>query len=123
MVRLREHIGTLSWAAATRLLFVGYGFVMLLQIAVVPPHEYGLFALLVTVQTWIFILSDSSALLGLIQFGAKPEEQPRVNFLVGLLHTGIAMGLAACFWLLRSPLAQLFREPQLVQVATVLLPF
>ncbi|MEN3027418.1 MAG: oligosaccharide flippase family protein [Chlorobiota bacterium] len=123
MVRLREHIGTITWAVATRLLFVGYGFVMLLQIAVVPPHEYGLFALLVTVQTWIFILSDSSALLGLVQFGAEPEEQPRVNLLIGLLHAGVAMGLATCFWALRFPLAQLFREPQLVQVATLLVPF
>ncbi len=123
MVRLREHIGTLSWAVASRLLFVGYGFVVLIQIAVVPPHEYGLFALLVNVQTWIFILSDSSALLGLIQFGAKPEERPRVNLLVSLLHGGISMGLAGLFWALRHPLAQLFREPQLLQVAHLLVPF
>lgn len=123
MVRLQQHIGTLSWAVAGRLLFVGYGFVMLLQIAVVPPHEYGLFALLVNVQTWIFILSDSSALLGLVQFGARLEEQPRVNLLVGILHATVVLGLAGLFWLLRYPLAELFREPQLVRVATVLVPF
>ncbi len=123
MVRLREHIGTISWAVASRLLFIGYGFVMLVQIAVVPPHEYGLYALLVNVQTWIFILSDSSALLGLIQFGTKAEEQRRVNTLVGLLHTGVAMGLAGLFWIVRYPLAHLFQEPGLLQVADLLLPF
>lgn len=123
MVRLREHIGTLSWAVASRLLFVGYGFVVLIQIAVVPPHEYGLFALLVNVQTWIFILSDSSALLGLIQFGAKPEERPRVNLLVAFLHVSIAMGLAGLFGAFRYPLAQLFQEPQLLRVAQLLVPF
>lgn len=123
MVRLRQHIGTLSWAVAGRLLFVGYGFVMLLQIAAVPPHEYGLFALLVNVQTWIFILSDSSALLGLIQFGAQVEEQPRVNLLVAVLHSVVVLGIAGGFWLLRYPLAQLLREPAVVDVANALVPF
>jgi O-antigen/teichoic acid export membrane protein len=123
MVRLREHIGTISWALAGRLLFVAYGFVVLLQIAVVPPHEYGLFALLVNVQTWIFVLSDSSALQALVQFGVNREEQARVNLLVGMLHGVIALGLAVGFWTFRYLLAQLFREPQLVQVAAVLVPF
>ncbi len=123
MVQLRRHIGTISWAVGGRLLFIGYGFVMLLQMAAVPTHEYGLFALLVNVQTWIFILSDSSALLGLVQFGMRTAEQPRVNLLVGLLHVGIALGCALLFWLLRFPLAEVFREPRLVHVATVLVPF
>jgi len=121
MVRLSEHIGTIGWAFAGRLLFVGYGFVMLLQIAVVPPEEYGLYALLVNVQTWIFILSDSSALLGLVQFGADVRERARLNTLVGMLHSGIVLGIAGLLWLVRVPLAHLFQEPR-VTVALGELP-
>lgn len=69
MPRIQDHLPKLSWVAADKLLFVLYGGIAILQIRALPPAEYGLYALLVSIQTWIFVVADGLLLQGVIQFG------------------------------------------------------
>lgn len=118
-MKLTAHLGKISWSLADKGLYVLYGFVQLLQIKALPAEVYGVFALLVGLNTWIMIVSDGSALQGVIQFGTRVEERGRVNALGIVIHTVISMGAAGIVFLLREPLAQVV-DPQFVAVATLL---
>ncbi len=118
-MKLSAHLGKITWSLADKGLYVLYGFVQLLQIKALPAEVYGVFALLVGLNTWIMIVSDGSALQGVIQFGTREEERGRVNAMGLLIHTIISLGAAALVYLLRDPLATLV-DPHFVDVATLL---
>jgi len=118
-LKLSSHLGKISWSLADKGLYVLYGFVMLLQIKALPAEVYGVFALLVGLNTWIMMISDGSALQGVIQFGTREAERGRVNALGLTIHTVISLGAAAVVYLLRYPLAAVV-DPRFVEVATLL---
>jgi O-antigen/teichoic acid export membrane protein len=118
-MRLTAHLGKITWSLADKGLYVLYGFVQLLQIKALPAEVYGVFALLVGLNTWIMIVSDGSALQGVIQFGTKESERGRVNVLGVTIHTIISMGAAAVVFLFREPLATVVDE-RFVDVAMLL---
>lgn len=88
-MKLTAHLGKITWSLADKGLYVGYGLVQLLQIQALAPEVYGLFSLLVSVNTWIMIVSDGSALQGIIQFGSQQEHRRRVNAVAMMLYLGI----------------------------------
>ena len=118
-MKLTAHLGKITWSLADKGLYVLYGFVQLLQIKALPADVYGVFALLVGLNTWIMIVSDGSALQGVIQFGTRENERGRVNALGLTIHFAISMGATLLVFLLRDPLAQVVDE-RFVDVAMLL---
>lgn len=118
-MRLTAHFGKITWSIADKALYVLYGFVQILQVKALSPEVYGVFGLLVGLNTWIMIISDGSALQGVIQFGTKVAERGRANALGMSIHTVISLGAASLIFLLREPLAQIVDE-RFVEVAMLL---
>ncbi len=102
------------------MLFVFYGAVTLIQISLLKPEEWGLASQLVTLQTWIFIVCDGSALQSIIQFGVREEERGRVNLFSLILLFVIAMGLSLAVMFFQQPLADVFHEPRFADIASTL---
>lgn len=119
-MKLTAHLGKISWSLADKGLYVGYGLVQLLQVNAMSPDVYGVFSLLVALNTWIMIVSDGSALTGIIQFGTEASERRRVNSLAMVIHASIVAVGALVIYALQAPLTTLFNEPRFVTVATML---
>jgi O-antigen/teichoic acid export membrane protein len=119
-MNIQQHVSKISWTATDKLMVIGYGFVNLIQIRLLDSADFGLYSLLVALQTYIFILSDGSALQGVIQFGMNQATRPRVNYLTLLLHLSIVLGCSGVVFLLRYPLSVVFNEPRLVSVGVYL---
>ena len=122
-MKIQEHISKISWTAGSKLLIILYGFIQILQIRSLPVYEYGLYSLLISVQTWVFIISDSSALLSIIQFGSDEKNRPKVNLIVLFLHIGISLGIPIVFFLSKGILVSILKEPGIETVANLLIPF
>jgi O-antigen/teichoic acid export membrane protein len=122
-MKIQEHIAKISWTAGSKLLIILYGFIQILQIRSLPVYEYGLYSLLISVQTWVFIISDSSALLSIIQFGSDEKNRPKVNLIVLFLHIGISLGIPLVFYLSKGILVSVLKEPGIETVANLLIPF
>lgn len=119
-MKLSAHLGKISWSLGDKVLYVLYGLVQLQQIKALPTDVYGVFSLLVALNTWIMIVSDGSALAGLIQFGTDPAERSRLNLMGLTIHTMISGIGALAVFVFQDPLAHLFHEPRFVMVATML---
>lgn len=120
-MKLTSHLGTISWSLADKILYVGYGFVQLfLQVPALNPDIYGLFSLLVALNTWIMIVSDGSALQGVIQFGTRIEERGRVHAMAMTVHIAIVGMSAGLIFALQVPLSLVFGEDRFVSVAQML---
>ncbi|MEY2720494.1 MAG: hypothetical protein RLZZ273_1860 [Bacteroidota bacterium] len=109
-MKLTEHLGKITWSLADKLLYVGYGFVQFMQInALHAGNEgnrdtaiavYGVFTLVVTLNTWITMIADGSALAGIIQFGVDRAERPRVNALAIVIYAVIVVASSTLFYML-----------------------
>jgi len=78
-LKLSENIDKIVWSVLDKGLYVLYGFVSLLQIRRLDPSELGLYGILISIHTWIYIIVDSLFLQSIIQFGFKPETEKRAN--------------------------------------------
>lgn len=116
MPRIQDHLSKLSWVAADRVLFVVYGVVALLQIRALPPSEYGLYALLVSFQTWIFVLADGLILQGIIQFGADRQYRPSLDSTVAVLYGGTIALLVGGILAAEPAVSSMFCEPRFQEV-------
>lgn len=119
-MKITAHLGKISWSLADKVLYVGYGLVQLQQIKALSPDVYGVFSLLVALNTWIMIISDGAAVQGLIQFGVQPEERPKVNT-IGLVFYTLIVGVSVLLvYLMQQPLTAIFNEPRFTTVADML---
>ncbi len=116
MPRIQDHLPKLSWVAADKLLFVLYGGIAILQIRALPPAEYGLYALLVSIQTWIFVVADGLVLQGIIQFGADRTIRPLVDGTVAVLYTFVIAAIVVALTAAEPAVRQLFGEPRFAHV-------
>ncbi|RMF34138.1 MAG: hypothetical protein D6747_05415, partial [Chlorobiota bacterium] len=116
MPRIQDHLPKLSWVAADKLLFVLYGGIAILQIRALPPAEYGLYALLVSIQTWIFVVADGLVLQGIIQFGADRTIRPQVDGTVAVLYTLVIAAIVVALTAAEPAVRQLFGEPRFAHV-------
>ncbi|MCS7001076.1 MAG: oligosaccharide flippase family protein [Bacteroidota bacterium] len=123
MPRIQDHLPKLSWIAADKLLFVLYGVLALFQIRALPPEEYGLYALLVSIQTWIFVLADGLVLQGLVQFGAERSQRAVLDATVAVLYGSAIAGLVGGIVSLQPLLSRVFDEPRFAQVAQLEMVF
>ncbi|MBX7156555.1 MAG: oligosaccharide flippase family protein [Candidatus Kapaibacterium sp.] len=116
-MQFRHHLEKLSWTALDKLLFIVFGFITLLQIrALNSPEEWGLASQLVTLQTWIFIISDGSVLQSVIQYGVNEADRPKANLISLILHCIIALGLPLGVIIMQAPINMLFKEPRFAEV-------
>lgn len=116
-MKVTQHLGAISWSLADKFLYVGYGFVQFLQIAVLTKEVYGVFTLLVSLNAFIMMVSDGSALAGMIQFGVNTQERPRVNLLALMIHSVVVMGTPAVLYILSEPIAVLTGKSEFMLVA------
>lgn len=119
-MNIQQHIGKISWTFADKLLVIGYGFVNIIQIRSLGVDEFGLYSLLVALQTYIFILSDGAALQGIIQFGMKDQHRPQANYLILCIHCFIVVFSSIIIFILTEPLKIVFSEPRLQYVSNLL---
>jgi len=116
-MRIQDHLAKLSWTAADKLLFVVYGFVQLVQIRSLTPVEFGLFALLNALQTFISTVSDSAILQAIVMRGSFREECGAVNRFALTWHLALTLGASVLVWAASVPLSQLLGEPRVATVA------
>ncbi len=109
-MKVQENIDKIAWSLADKALFVIYGFIQLFQIRNLEPEEFGLYALLIGIHTWIFNISDSFALNNIIQFGMRQESRKKVNLLALIIHLILVIGSSAIFYILTDFWIDIFKE-------------
>jgi len=120
-MKVQENIDKIAWSLADKALFVFYGFIQLFQIRNLEPEEFGLYALLIGIHTWIFNISDSFALNNIIQFGMRKESRKKVNTLALLIHLLLAIGSSAVFYFLTDLWINIFKEENFYLVTNSLI--
>ena len=120
MVRIQDHIAKLSWTAADKMLFIGYGFVNILQNNALPTEELGLYALFMALQTFLFTVSDGFVLQSIIIFGTDTSKRGAINRFAMTWHTAITLGGACVLLVLQDPIALLLGDARIAVVVRYL---
>jgi O-antigen/teichoic acid export membrane protein len=113
---LVNHIDKIFWTAADKLLYVIYGFIFLVQISMLNPDDFALFSLLLAINTWIFIISDSFSLQLIIQFGYNDEYEKNANLYALIFHITITLGLSLILFLLSNQISYILNESRLKEI-------
>lgn len=115
---LSNHIGKVTWAMADKMLFIIYGLVVFLQISIIETEkEVGLYGLLTYTANYIFIIADSFALQGLIQFGADKSKRPQTDLIATILFLLTAIFFSGLIYIFSGAVSQLLNEPSFSEVA------
>lgn len=112
-MKIQYHLSKISWTVADKLIFVVYGFVFLIQISMLKVSDLALFNMLIAMNTWIFVISDSYALQSIIQFGFDINNRERVNLYSLILHISIVGGLSFLIYSFSDFTSILLNEPRL----------
>ena len=119
-MKLQHHISTISWTVANKLLYVIYGFIFLIQISILTPNDFALFALLLAINTWIFVICDSFALQLIVQYGFDTNKEKQANTYAIILHIAISIIFSIIIYVLGNQLALLFNEKRFIEVSDFL---
>ncbi|MDD3125467.1 MAG: oligosaccharide flippase family protein [Candidatus Kapabacteria bacterium] len=119
-MKISNFLDKITWSIADKGLFVGYGLVQIVQMNMMTPAEFGLFALLISIHTWIFVVSDAVSLQNIIQFGTNKERAPKANFYSLCLHLAIVLVLPMYFFLLREPISIICGVEELTYIFSIL---
>ncbi len=84
------------------------------------PDDLALFALLLAINTWIFIICDSFALQIIIQYGFNESALRKANTFALVLHIGIALVTSIVIYLLGEPVSVLFNESRMLEITAYL---
>ncbi len=121
-MKLSENLDKVLWSLLDKGLYVLFGFVSLLQIRRLDPSILGIYALLIGIHTWLFIIVDSFFLQGIIQFGFNSETERRTNTFALLCTIIFVFVISLFFSLLSDFWVSIFKEQGLRLVAFYL-PF
>lgn len=119
-MKLSENIDKVIWTILDKGLFVVYGFVSLLQIRRLDPSDLGIYAILISMHTWIFVISDSLFLQNIIQFGFRKESEHRTNTYSFVFLTLFVVVISFTIFLGKHFLISFFAEPKILYVANTL---
>ncbi|ROL61302.1 hypothetical protein D9V86_06445 [Bacteroidetes/Chlorobi group bacterium ChocPot_Mid] len=119
-MKIQEHLDKISWSFADKSLFFIYGLVSLFQMRALTTSEWGLFGLMITLHTWIYIVIDSFALQGLIQFGMSEENKNKVNSMALLTQIIMALLASIVVYLFRFELAKILNEDGFIKIGYTL---
>lgn len=121
-MQLSQHIGKAAWSTADKLLYVLIGLAFILPQKVIGERNYGVYAYVQAMLTALYMLTDSLALLPMVNFGMDPErrrEAYTVSALMHLLFVGIC---TSAIYLGRDAIAVLLNNP-LFSPTLALFPF
>ncbi len=119
-MKLSENFDKVFWTVFDKILYIVYGFVSLIQIRMLEPSEYGLFAILISIHTWIYVICDSFFLQSIIQFGFNPEKEKRTNFFALIFTLLFVAVFNSLFWIFKNQLSIVFNEANLIKVFNAL---
>ncbi len=119
-MKLSENIDKVVWTILDKGLFVVYGFVSLLQIRRLDPSDFGIYAILISLHTWIFVISDSLFLQNIIQFGFRKESERRTNTYSFVFLTLFVVAISFAIFFAKHFLISFFAEPRILYVANTL---
>lgn len=119
-MKLSENIDKVFWSLIDKGLYVLYGLVSLLQFRRLEPSVLGIYALLIGIHTWFFIVVDSLFYQGIIQFGFDKNTERRTNTFALLSSICFILLATFTFSLLSDTWVKFFREPGLSLVASYL---
>lgn len=119
-MKLSENIDKIIWSILDKAWYVIYGFVAILQMRRLEPETLGLYALLISIHTWAFIIADSFFLNSVIQFGFNSEKERQANS-YSLIFTFILIFFAnSLFYFPQAFWCKIFKEPNFYKVAITL---
>lgn len=122
-MNLKKHLGTFSWAVASRFLQLFHGLIFLVVvIPALPVEEHGRYALIFTIFLQISLLNKYLILNPMIRFGSEAGQFNRMLrtgvYLNGLLYLLCALGI----WAAAPVIASMIRvTPAEVNVVSILL--
>jgi len=120
-MKVQEHLGKISWTIADKIAVVIFGFISFVLMSMMQTSDYGVWGVLASINLWVFQISTSFGLSGMIQFGVDKSNRPQVDFLSLILHSSIALSVAFIVFILRYPLAEITNEPLIVDVGYYLI--
>ena len=120
-MRVQEHLGKISWSLADKALVLFFALVGFVLMSMSELAQWGLWALLSSMNLWIFQITTSFGLMGLIQFGTEKEDRPKVDLISFVLHSSLAIAIGLLIFAVREPLADVFKEPLLIKMAYYLI--
>lgn len=103
-------------------LFAAFALVSILQINMTDPAIWGLFAVVIGLNFAVTTISDSVALVNIIQFGIDERNAPKVNLYALVLHTVITVIIPYILYLFKAPIAHLFGKPEDITLVLSYLP-
>lgn len=116
-MKIQEHLNKISWTIADKISFFLYGLVSLIQMRALPIEDWGIFGLMISLHTWIYVFIDSFALQNIIQFGMNENNKAKVNLYSLLLQVSIVTIVSIILFFLRNNIAYILGEQLLRQVA------
>lgn len=119
-MKVQENIDKISWTGLDKAVFVLYGIVTIFQINSLDPIDFGLYLLLINLNTYIFMVSDALSLQGLIQFGMDRNTRGKVNLITLISHITIVLGASLIIYLAKENIADIFDETRLIGVGGLL---
>lgn len=116
-MRIQDNLGLITWTTLDKALYFLFGFVTIFIFNNTSTYDFGLFSLLIFLNSWIFTVGDSFALNIIIQYGMVPNNSGKVN-LVALINIFALAGLISFLvFVFQDYFAFVFNEPNLIQVA------
>jgi O-antigen/teichoic acid export membrane protein len=108
LMKIEEHIGKITWSFLDKMIFIMYGLITLLQMRFLQADDLAMYAMLIAVNTWIYIVTDTFSLSIIIQYGMKETNRRKANTIALIFHIGIVMGISLLIYLLHEPISSLF---------------
>ncbi len=103
-------------------LFAGFAIISILQVNSTSPEIWGLFAVLIGLNSAILTISDSVALVNILQFGINEDNAPKVNLFALTTHTILLMLLPLLLFFMKDWIAMGFSNPDDIIAVLTFLP-
>lgn len=116
-MRIQDNLGLITWTALDKALYFLFGFVTIFIFNHTSTYDFGLFSLLIFLNSWIFTVGDSFALNIIIQYGMAPNNSGKVN-LIALINIFVLAGfISLVVFVFQDFFALIFNEPKLTKIA------
>lgn len=116
-MRVKDHIDKISWSFANRFIYLVWGLVNLVIIGNTDPNNFGKYFLFTQMITFLASVSDSFSLQGIIQFGNKVEERPKINSIAMVLQSFFLLFVPIIIFLLRHQISEMIGDDSFIEIS------
>ncbi len=116
-MRIQDNLGLITWTALDKALYFLFGFVTILIFNHTSTFDFGLYSLLIFLNSWIFTVGDSFALNIIIQYGLNTKNTARVNSIALLNMIALSGIISLVVFVFRDLFAVIFNESNLIEIA------